>query len=493
MAICARCLCFKALEATAPLVHVTAHHALELIHMDYLKLEPSSSQQENALVITDHYTHYTQAYPTCNQTARTTAHVFWEHFVLHYGFPDQIISDQGWNFESALIHELCQIAGVRKVHMTPYHPQCNGQSECFNGTLINMLGTLDPVEKCDWKSHIQAIVHAYNCIHSDATGFSPYYLMFGRPPWLPIDIAFGLPAQPFNASSTSRYVQDLHCQICHAYELMTKTQEAQQSCNCHHYDHCASAYALNSGDLVLLCNMGFYGQHKIQDWWSLDPYEVVDHLDASILVYHLHPISSAGPTKTIYHNLLLPLSLPPSAPVLAGEGLGDSQSTSLIAFSSHHFTLPSSASLQPFSSAVDDTTPVVWPSMQMTGVDGTEMGSDMLVMEDEEEDDSYHWDGFSLFSSDESSEDKHDDPSMSAEGSDALSVESFVSVTSTVLALPSVMEDPDSDSSSSMQSSHSQQHLQCWDIPFVCCSSHMTKGVLSAPTLHALDTIPTLF
>ena len=56
MAICTRCLHFKAPEATAPLVHVTAHHALELIHMDYLKLEPSSSQQENVLVITDHYT-----------------------------------------------------------------------------------------------------------------------------------------------------------------------------------------------------------------------------------------------------------------------------------------------------------------------------------------------------------------------------------------------------------------------------------------------------
>ncbi len=56
--ICAHCLCFKASEMTAPLVHVTAHHALELIHMDYLKLEPSSGQQENVLVITDHYTHY---------------------------------------------------------------------------------------------------------------------------------------------------------------------------------------------------------------------------------------------------------------------------------------------------------------------------------------------------------------------------------------------------------------------------------------------------
>ncbi len=230
--------------------------------------------------------------------------------------------------------------------------------------------------------------------------------------------------------------------------------------------------------------MGFHGQHKIQDWWSSDPYKVVDHLDVSIPVYHLHPISGAGPTKTIHHNLLLPLSLPTPAPVLVGDGPGDNQSTlstSLHVSSSCHFTLPSGASLQPLSSAVDETTPVAWPSMQMTGVDGPELGSDISVMEEDEEDDSYHWDGFLLFSLDELSEDECDDPAMSAEGSDALSVESFVSITSTVLSMPLVMEDPGSDSSSSMQSLHSQQHFQHWDTPFVHCSAHMTEGV---PPLH---------
>ena len=120
---------------------------------------------------------------------------------------------------------------------------------------------------------------------------------------------------------------------------------------------------------------------------------------------------------------------------------------------------------------------MVWPSTQITDVDGPELGSDMSVMEEDEEDDSYHWDGFLLFSLDESSEDERDDPTMSAERSDALSVESFVSVTSTVPAIPSVMEDPGSDLSSSMQSSHLQQCCQCQDTPFVCHSSHMTKGV----------------
>ena len=55
-----------------------------------------------------------------------------------------------------------------------------------------MLGTLTPEQKKDWKSHVPALVHAYNCTRSVTTGFSPYYLLFGREPSLPVDVEFGL-------------------------------------------------------------------------------------------------------------------------------------------------------------------------------------------------------------------------------------------------------------------------------------------------------------
>ena len=79
-----------------------------------------------------------------------------------------------------------------KLHTSPYHPQTNGQCEHFNSTLLNMLGTLTPEQKKDWKSHVSAMVHAYNCTKNAATGFSPYYLLFRREPRLPVDVEFGL-------------------------------------------------------------------------------------------------------------------------------------------------------------------------------------------------------------------------------------------------------------------------------------------------------------
>lgn len=105
-----------------------------------LSLEPDSSDTRNILVITDYFTKYSWAFPTKDQTAKTVASVLWENLICHFGFPKRIHSDQGANFESELVKELCTIAGV-KSRTTPYHPRGNS-GERFNPTLLDLLGTL---------------------------------------------------------------------------------------------------------------------------------------------------------------------------------------------------------------------------------------------------------------------------------------------------------------------------------------------------------------
>ena len=126
---CCPCLAFKARQQKVPLENIMATHPLELVHLNYLCLEPGKGLEENVLVITDHCTRYAQAYVTKTQTAQMTAKTLWDKFTVHYGLPEKILTDQGHNFKSQLVADLCKLMGTQKVWTSPYHPQTNGQCE----------------------------------------------------------------------------------------------------------------------------------------------------------------------------------------------------------------------------------------------------------------------------------------------------------------------------------------------------------------------------
>ena len=146
----------------------------------------------NVLVVTDRFTRYAQGFVTSNQTAKAVTETFYHGFLVHYGWPERIHSDKGGCFESDLIKELCKIAQVQKSHTTPYHPEGNAQVEKFNHTLLRMIGTLDQDQKDKWQDWVSTLTHTYNCTRCESTGFSPYYLMFGQVPRLPVDIEYGI-------------------------------------------------------------------------------------------------------------------------------------------------------------------------------------------------------------------------------------------------------------------------------------------------------------
>ena len=307
IAHCGPCLRRKTLPKKEPLHPISVSKPMELVHMDYLTIEPSTGNIENVLVITDHFTRYAQAYPTSNQTALTTAKVLWNQFVSHYGFPDKIISDQGRNFESQLIKDLCKIGNVDKIRTTPYHPMTNGQCERFNKTLLDMLGTLPLDKKVDWKSHLNAMTFAYNSTKNATTGCSPYYLMFGRHPRLPIDVAFGLHRKGDQVDfSRSKYINRLKKRLAFAFEKALQSEAKEQSRHKKLFDLKTKELKLLPGDLVLVRIMAHKSKHKIQNRWEEDEYEVLSQPNPSIPVFKVKNITN-NTVKTLHRNLLFPL------------------------------------------------------------------------------------------------------------------------------------------------------------------------------------------
>ena len=87
---------------------------MELVHMDYLTIESNKEDKDmNILVATDHFTRLAHAFVTPSQTASVVAKTLWDKFFMYYGIPEKILSNQGRNFESSLINELCKLTGVK--------------------------------------------------------------------------------------------------------------------------------------------------------------------------------------------------------------------------------------------------------------------------------------------------------------------------------------------------------------------------------------------
>ncbi|MCG7879345.1 MAG: RNase H-like domain-containing protein [Candidatus Thiodiazotropha endolucinida] len=311
---CDRCIKRKVSpKPSAELVNIVSTQPLELVCIDFLSLERSKGGYEHILVITDHFTRYAQAFPTRNQLAKTTAKVIFENFIVHYGFPARLHSDQGRNFESSVIKELCSLAGVQKSRTTPYHPMGNGMVERFNQTLLNMLGTLEDHQKEDWKSFVAPLVHAYNATRHDSTGFSPYFLMFGRHPRLAVDAFLGLSSsQDPPIASREHYATKLKKRLQFAYKMASKEAEKSALHQKSQYDSKVRESTVDIGDRVLIRKVGLKGKNKLADKWDKYPYIVIAQPDRSIPVFTVKRESGDGSAKTLHRNMLLPFSSIPS-------------------------------------------------------------------------------------------------------------------------------------------------------------------------------------
>ena len=173
---------------------------------------------------------------------------------------------------------MCSLAQVKKLHTSPYHPETNGQCECFNATLISMLGTLAIHAKKNWQEWITTSTHAYNCTVSPVTGFSPYFLMFGRNPKLPVDIDLGIPKIEQEPSSQQTYPQKLHSKLQWAYQKAQENNKKESECHKRYYDQKMRCMKLEPDDLVMVRIKALTGDHKIADKWEDIPHWVISQL-----------------------------------------------------------------------------------------------------------------------------------------------------------------------------------------------------------------------
>ena len=187
-------------------------------------------------------------------------------------------------------------------------------TERFNATLLNMLGTLEEEQKKDWKAYVPALVQAYNSTKHDSTGYSPFFLMFGRHPRLPIDVALGI--HPEEDQKETDYVRSLRDKLQFAFEVATRNAQKAAGTHKKYYDRRIRGGPVEVGDRVLVRNTGVRGKCKLANRWESIPYTVVDQPDPDIPVFKVLQDGKRTATRTLHRNMLLPINflpLPPGA------------------------------------------------------------------------------------------------------------------------------------------------------------------------------------
>ena len=296
-------------QLRAPLQSITTSAPFELISIDFLHLGKSSGGCEYTVVIMDHFTIFAEAYPTWNKSAKAAAEKIFYNFILRFEFLLQIHHDQGAEFENHLFAELEAFSGIIRSYTSPYHPEGNGQVERFNVTLLSMIRTLQENRKTKWASHVSKLVHAYNATRNEATGFLPFYLLFGEELRLPIDTIFQKTVNT-HIKNHSDYARQWQRAIKQAYEIATEKSRKSQERGRNYYSVTTpSSAALLPGDRVLVRNLSERG--KLHAYWEQEIHTVIEGRTPDGPVYVVHP-KKGGKLRVLHRNLLLPCPLLPA-------------------------------------------------------------------------------------------------------------------------------------------------------------------------------------
>ena len=264
----------------------------EFVAVDFLGPLPKTTQRNvSILVITDYLTRWAEAIALPNQQARTYASAFIERVVLRHGAPRVLLSDNAKDFTGVVASEIYELCKIRKIKTSAYHPQTNGLTERFNHTLVTMLRQYIDDHQTDWDVYLPYVMFAYCTAQQETVKHSPFYLLYGREPQMPIDAM--LPVSVDNLfESPTKYVEEVQrrMHIAHntVHKLLTTVQEKRAEENKQLNENKLKQFHI--GDVVMkrVHQVPKGKSLKLASQWS-GKYQVIDVLPNGN-TYQIHPV-----------------------------------------------------------------------------------------------------------------------------------------------------------------------------------------------------------
>ena len=230
------------------------------------------------------------------------------------GIPQEILSDRGSQFVSDLMREISRLLSVRQLQTTPYHAQCNGLVERWNGTLRRMIQKMAAEKPSDWDRYIPALLFSYREVAQASLGFSPFELVYGRSVRGPMSVLRDIWAdEDINeqTKTTYQYVLELRerlestCKLAH--DELRKAQGNQHKW----FNKKAKAKHLKEGDQVLLLLPTKLNKLEMQ--WQ-GPFDIIKkvrendyviNLDGQHKMFHANMLRKYLVRKTIDNGMVI--------------------------------------------------------------------------------------------------------------------------------------------------------------------------------------------
>ena len=250
------------------------------------------------LTAMDYSTRYPEAVCLKSIDTETVAESLVDIFT-RVGIPDEILTDCGANFTSALMREVCRLMSVRHLTTTAYHPQTNGLVEKFNGTLKSMLKRLAAERPKDWDRYVGPALFAYREAPQDSLGFSPFELIYGRSVKGPMTLLRQLWTEDIETpevKTTYQYVLDLNERLEHTLQLARESLEKASARYKKHFDKRTKPRSFKKDEKVLIF---MPTKHNKMDLKWQGPFLVKD-----IVARNNYKIEIKGQIKTFHINML---------------------------------------------------------------------------------------------------------------------------------------------------------------------------------------------
>ena len=188
---CDKCQRFSHIprQAPAPLCPILVARPFAKWGVDLIgKLPMASGQRVWAIVAIDYFTKWVEAEPLATITEANTTSFMWKSIICRHGIPASIVTDNGSQFDNAMVRRICEQLKISKTFSSPRHPQANGQVEAVNKTIKETLKKKLEEKKGAWADELPLVLWAYRTTTRTATGETPFSLTYGVEAVIPVEI-----------------------------------------------------------------------------------------------------------------------------------------------------------------------------------------------------------------------------------------------------------------------------------------------------------------